>query len=62
LTNYPWGGQIGNGQYTIYCSDGIFTVSCILKGTYILLADGIVKKIEDLTYNDVLKVWDFDEG
>ena len=46
------------------CSDGSFiiTSSCILKGTDILLADGTSKKIENLTYNDVLKVWDFDEG
>ena len=49
---------------TIHCSDGSFTItaSCILKGTDILLADGTTKKIENLTYDDVLKVWDFDEG
>ena len=46
------------------CTDGscTFTISCILKGTDILLADGTTKKIENLTYNDTLKVWDFDEG
>lgn len=49
---------------TITCSDGSFiiTISCFLKGTDILLADGTTKKIENLTYDDTLKVWDFDEG
>jgi len=52
------------GSRTITCSDGSFIVtwSCFLKGTDILLADNTTKKIEDLTYNDTLKVWDFDEG
>ena len=52
------------GSRTITCSDGSFIVtwSCFLKGTDILLADGTAKKIEDLTYDDILKVWDFDEG
>ena len=53
-----------NGSVTVTCSDESFIVtqSCFLKGTDILLADNTTKKIEDLTYDDVLKVWDFDEG
>ena len=49
---------------TLICTDGSVTVtqSCFLKGTDILLADNTTKKIEDLTYDDILKVWDFDEG
>lgn len=45
-------------QVTVTCSDGSFTIttSCILKGTDILLADGTTKKIEDLAYDDTLKV------
>ena len=35
---------------------------CILKGTLIHLADGSVKPIERITYDDDLMVWDFDEG
>ena len=66
MTNYEgWFTFAGpNDLVTVYCSDGSFTVTqaCILKDTDILLADGTTKKIEDLTYNDVLKVWDFDEG
>jgi len=48
----------------VTCSDGSFIIasSCLLKGTKILLADNTEKNIEDLTYDDVLKVWDFDEG
>ena len=35
---------------------------CFLSGTKITLADGSRKNIEDVTYNDRLKVWDFDIG
>lgn len=58
-----WFGY-SNMTITVVCTDGSFTlvVSCFLKGTDILLADDTTKKIEELTYDDVLKVWDFDEG
>lgn len=36
--------------------------SCFLAGTKITLADGTYKNVEDVTYNDRLKVWDFDNG
>ena len=36
--------------------------SCFLKGTKILMSDGTTKNVEDITYDDVLTVWDFDEG
>jgi len=35
---------------------------CLAKGTQILLADRTEKQIEDITYNDTLLVWDFDNG
>ena len=35
---------------------------CVLKGTKIALADGTKKNVEDITYSDVLLVWDFDNG
>jgi len=38
------------------------TGSCFLQGTKITLADGSKKNVEDLTYNDSLLVWNFDEG
>ena len=58
-----WFGN-SNMTITVVCTDGSFIVtpSCFLKGTDILLSDGTTKKVEDLTYDDVLKVWDFDEG
>ncbi len=39
----------------IYCT-------CIARGTLISLADGSNKKIEDLSFDDDLLVWDFDNG
>lgn len=36
--------------------------SCFVEGTLITLADGSKKKVEQLTYEDELLVWDFDEG
>ena len=35
---------------------------CFPAGTLITLADGTVKRIEDITYADHIKVWDFDNG
>ena len=35
---------------------------CFVKGTLITLADGSRKKVEDLTYDDELLVWNFDKG
>lgn len=53
-----------NMTVTLVGTDGSYqlVISCFKKGTNITLADGTAKKIEDLTYDDVLKVWDFDEG
>lgn len=36
--------------------------TCFVKGTLITLADGSRKPVEDLTYEDELKVWNFDKG
>jgi hypothetical protein len=38
------------------------TGSCFLEGTSITLADGSKKNVENLTYDDNLLVWNFDEG
>ena len=35
---------------------------CFLAGTKITLADGTQKAVEDVTYDDTLLVWNFDEG
>lgn len=36
--------------------------SCFVKDTNIVLANRLGKKIQDITYNDELLVWNFDEG
>lgn len=35
---------------------------CFVEGTRVLLADGSMKTVEDVSYTDELLVWDFDEG
>ena len=35
---------------------------CLVKGTKIMLADGTTKKIEDVNYDDLLLVYDYDNG
>lgn len=35
---------------------------CFARGTLILLADGTTKFVQDITYDDLLLVWDFDNG
>ena len=35
---------------------------CVLKGTKIMLSDHTEKNVEDITYDDDLLVWNFDEG
>ena len=39
-----------------------FVFQCIIAGTFITLADGSKKPIEDITYDDNLLVWDFFNG
>lgn len=36
--------------------------ACLLEHTPVTLADGTKKMIEDVTYDDVLLTYDFDEG
>jgi len=35
---------------------------CLAVGTLVTLADGSLKKIEDIEYTDLLSVWNFDDG
>ena len=45
--------------------DGILDAGeywCFVKGTKITLADGTTKNVEDITYDDKLLTWNFDEG
>ena len=36
--------------------------TCLLKGTKVLLANGKEKNIEDINYDDLLAVWNYDTG
>lgn len=39
-----------------------WSTQCLVAGTLVTLENGTKKKIEDLTYEDDLLVWDFDNG
>ena len=43
------------------CTVGI-TRTCLIAGTLITLFNGATKKVEDITYDDKLLVWDFFNG
>jgi surface protein len=51
-----------NAVGTSYGNQVSFTMPCFIKGTKITLASGFKKNIEDISYEDSLLVWNFDEG
>ena len=57
---FEFGSQ--SGVYSIVDNSTFAWYPCFAKGTLILLADGTVKAIENVTYDDELLVWDFDSG
>jgi hypothetical protein len=50
------------GNVTVEASSGKESSSCITAGTLITLADGTQKKVEDLTMDDVLLVFNHETG
>ena len=54
-------GSFHNVRFDIDDSGGTFQ-GCFVAGTEITLADGSKKAIENITYEDELRVWDFDRG
>jgi hypothetical protein len=48
------------------CNSNIYTgswsVVCLVEGTMITMADGSHKAVEDVRYNDLIRVWNFDLG
>jgi hypothetical protein len=48
------------------CTSNIYTgawsVICLVEGTMVTMADGSHKAIENIGYNDLLRVWNFDLG
>lgn len=55
LFDYAFIVANGYGESKIACR-------CLAKGTMITLADGSQKKVENITFDDELMVWDFDNG
>ena len=53
---------IFDGQYSDTFSASIYWTNCFVEGTPITLADGSIKPVEAITYEDDLLVWDFDNG
>lgn len=50
-----------SGGQWIRVAGSLFNI-CLAKGTKILLANNTYKNIENITYNDLIRVWNFDEG
>ena len=50
------------GNYDIDFFSIQTTTSCLLKDTKITLSNNSYKNVQDITYNDELLVWNFDEG
>lgn len=43
-------------------SSAVFSTPCVIQGTQIALYDGTSKAVENITYEDELLVWNFDDG
>lgn len=62
------GYTYSNGNITVYNVTGNLEIkatagnSCLVKGTKVLLANGNYKNVEDITYTDLLAVWDYKTG
>lgn len=52
----------GDFKLTMIADQSSTGGGCLVKGTKILLANGISKKIEDVNYDDLLLVWDYELG
>lgn len=65
-SNNAWGSYEETFTSTINPGDtieiSVDNYSCLAKGTKITLADNTYKNIEDITYDDEILVWNFDEG
>ena len=50
-----------NGDISISGS-AVYSGICLIKGTKVRLANGLVKNIENIKYSDLLEVWDYENG
>lgn len=58
----PGSGYMANPVWFDWVKAGLYYNPCYLRGTLITLADGTQKPVEEVSYDDELLVWDFDEG
>ena len=65
-TDYTWSKNTGSLSVPNVSGDLDITIQsvagCLTAGTQILLADGTTKAIENITYNDLLAVWNHETG
>lgn len=65
-TDYTYSQNTGEIKINNVTGDITITATaagtCLIKGTEVLLADGTTKKIEDITYNDLLLVYNYETG
>ena len=54
--------RVDNVSGDIQITAVIDTSACLVEGTLITLADGTTKPVEEVTYQDELKVWDYSNG
>lgn len=54
--------RISDSEYLVLGDGAIACNPCYVKNTNILLADKTSKLVQDITYQDELLVWDFDNG
>ncbi len=58
---YAWATNAAGTSYSAPAS-GSSRPLCLAAGTSIALSNGLYKNIEDITYDDMLLVWNFDNG
>lgn len=51
-----------NAVYEAQRDGSIIEIYCFIRNTPILMANGTAKMVQDITYDDELLVWDFDNG
>ena len=54
--------DVGVNACTSNIYTGSWSVQCLVEGTMITMADGSHKAVEDIGYNDLIRVWNFDLG
>lgn len=66
--NYTYNNYNGNitinnvtGNVVI-TANGVRNAICLIEGTKVLLANNTYKNIEDISYDDLLAVWDYNKG